>query len=286
MSVEATVDSMDRNILELLQEKLPGAETARTMVVAGSGLGGFVESIKSRAEISYADIPGVGGSTVAGHAGKLIFAGIGSDDVPALVMAGRRHIYEGLSAEEAVRLPQLVMAAFPNIESLIISNAAGGMNPAFAVGNLMLITDHINWMNRHPLHGAKQSAHPGGFTGYTGPVFDPGLRALAYDTARELKIGLREGTYIAMMGPSYETRAEIAMIRHLFAADAVGMSTVPESIAAAAAGRRVLGISFISNMLVEALPTTHAEVVANAVLVEESFGRLVTALVEKLHAQG
>lgn len=285
MSVDVAAGAIDGKVLEQLREKVPGADSARTLVIAGSGLGGFVKSIKPRAEVSYADIPGVGGSTVAGHAGKLIFAGIGQDDTPALVMAGRRHIYEGLSAEEAVRLPQLVMAAFPNVESLIVSNAAGGMNPQFEVGNLMLIADHINWMNRHPLHGATQKPEACDIPGFSGSVFDPELRTLAYDTARELGILLREGTYIAMMGPSYETRAEVSMIRHLFGADAVGMSTVPESIAAAAAGRRVLGISFISNMLVEALPTTHAEVVANAALVEENFSRLVTALVEKLHAQ-
>jgi purine-nucleoside phosphorylase len=197
-------------------------------------------------------------------------------------MAGRRHIYEGLSPADAVLLPQLILQGFPNVSSILISNAAGGLNPTFSVGDLMLLSDHINWMFRNPLRGADY-AHTLAREKTNHPVYDARLRNLAHAVATDLGIGLRDGTYIAMTGPSYETRSEITMARHLFGADAVGMSTVPEATMAAAAGCRVLGISFISNLLVQPAPLTHEEVVANSALVEEKFSRFVIALIEKLH---
>lgn len=264
-----------------LRASLPGAADARTLVIAGSGLGGFVNAVEPLGTVSYADIPGVGASTVAGHSGQLLYGHVGPSHAPALVMAGRRHLYEGLSPAAATLLPQILFAAWPSLKNVIISNAAGGLNPAFSVGDLMLIADHINFTFSGPLL-------PPAFAGRRcdprhAPVYDPALRALAEEAALDAGVPLRRGTYLSVMGPSYETRAEIAMMRHLFGADAVGMSTVPEATLAAALGRRVLGISFISNMLVEPAPLTHAEVVENAVLVEQKFAALVVALLEKIH---
>ena len=235
------------------------------------------------AEIAYGEIPGIGSSTVAGHAGRLIHARIGATGIPVLVMAGRRHIYEGLTAAQATALPRLVIETFPRLQNIIISNAAGGLNPAFAVGDLMLISDHINWQFRHPLigkqnHGAVDSNLDEKHT----PVYDPQLRVLARAVGLELQIQLREGIYVAMTGPSYETRAEILMARHLMGGDAIGMSTVPEAIVAAQMRRSILGISFISNMLVDPAPLTHDEVIQNAALVEQNFERLVIGIIQRL----
>lgn len=266
---------------ELLRKRLPDARAARTLVIAGSGLGGFVKAVSPQASIAYGDIPGVGASTVVGHSGQLIFGTVGAAQTPALIMGGRRHLYEGLSPATATLLPQLIFAAWPDLQNVLISNAAGGLNPALAVGDLMLIRDHINFTFSGPLLSpgtAATACDP-----RHSPVYDPALGEMALATAQALQVPLRQGTYLAVMGPSYETRAEIAMMRHIFAADAVGMSTVPEATLAAAMGRRVLGISFISNMLVEPAPLTHAEVVENAVLVEQKFGTLVSALLEKFH---
>lgn len=270
---------IESEVTNTLRQELPGAETARSLVIAGSGLGGFVSTVDIVSEISFGDIPGVGDSTVQGHSGRLVFAQIGEKKTPALIMSGRRHLYEGLTASEAVRLQQLILSAWPGVRNMVVSNAAGGLNRTFSVGDLMLITDHVNWMFRNSLRGAGtylcDPLHR--------PVFDPALRALALETAQELSMGMRQGVYLSMMGPSYETRAEVLMCRNLLGADAVGMSTVPESIMAAALGRRVLGISFISNMLVDPAPLTHDEVVENSVLVEEKFSRLVAALIRKMH---
>lgn len=274
--------TIDSDTITNLHTLLPGADLARTLVIAGSGLGGFVKTVEVAARVSFGDIPGVGESTVAGHSGQLVFGNVGPEKTPALIMSGRRHLYEGLDPAEAVRLPRLILSAWPNVQRIIVSNAAGGLNRAFAVGDLMLITDHINWMFRSSLRGTEQPVaeicDP-----RQSPVFDLALRKLAITTAAELQIPLRQGTYMAMMGPSYETRSEVLMARHMMGADAIGMSTVPESIMAAALGRQVLGISFISNMLVDPAPLTHDEVVENSALVEEKFSTLVATLLQKMH---
>ncbi len=270
---------IESEVTNILREALPEAETARTLVIAGSGLGGFIRTVEVVSEISFGDIPGVGDSTVQGHSGKLVYGLTGKEKVPALIMSGRRHLYEGLTAGEAVRLQRLILSAWPNVKNMLVSNAAGGLSRTFSVGDLMLITDYVNWM----FHNSRRGSGDYHCDPRHKPVFDPHLRAMAIETAQELSIGLRQGVYLAMMGPSYETRSEVLMCRNLLGADAVGMSTVPESMMAAALGRRVLGISFISNMLVDPAPITHDEVVENSVLVEEKFSRLVAALLRKMH---
>lgn len=269
---------------QILREKLPGAEAARVLVIAGSGLGGFVDAVQPRAELGYESIPGVGDSTVVGHAGKLILADLpGKPCPPFVLMAGRRHLYEGLSADESTVLLRTVFRAFPNVEAVVISNAAGGLNPSFAVGDLMLITDHVNWMFK-PLTLAGvmgKMENPAG----NAAVYSRELIDLAEETAHELEMHLRRGVYVAMHGPSYETRAEVNMLRNVHGADAVGMSTVPEAVVASYAGRRVLGISFISNLLTNPAVTSHEEVVGNAALVEERFSDLLTELLPKIYSQ-
>lgn len=276
-------DSLDHAAAAFIRQAMPTGDDARVLVIAGSGLGGFVKGISPVSEVPYSNIPGVGGSTVAGHAGKLIFAYAGRERTPVLLMAGRRHLYEGLSAGETVLLPRAIMQAFPGVSIVVISNAAGGLNPQFAVGDLMLISDQINWMFQNPLVGPNRDEQGPRFPDMS-DVYSRQLRTLAREIALDVGIALREGVYVAMHGPSYETRAEVAMLRHLLGADAVGMSTVPEALVATHAGRRVMGISFISNVLTVPSVTTHDEVVGNAALVEERFSRLIMALLPELHA--
>ncbi len=265
-----------------IRRQLPGANRATVLVIAGSGLGGFVKSISASSELAYDAIFGIGGSTVAGHAGRLMVAEAGDMHTPLLVMSGRRHLYEGLTAAEAARLPRAVMLAFPQIKRVVVSNAAGGLNPTFSVGDLMVISDHVNWMFKNPLVGPNSDAWGPRFPDAS-DIYSRCLRELAVATATEHNIPLRHGVYVAMHGPSYETRAEINMLRNILGADAVGMSTVPEALIAAHMGREVLGISFISNLLVNPAVTTHKEVVENARLVEEKFSKLLTALLPELH---
>jgi len=267
---------------EFIKQKLSGAATAKILVIAGSGLGGYVKSLRVVEELEYSGIPGIGGSTVAGHAGRLQLATSRSNQTPILVMSGRRHIYEGLTAAEAALLPRAVLLAFPEIRQVIVSNAAGGLDPMLEVGDLMLITDQVNWMFKNPLVGPNRDDMGPRFPDVC-DIYTQELRQVALDVAREQGIAIRQGIYVAMHGPSYETRAEVAMLRYLVGADAVGMSTVPEALIAAHAGRQVLGISFISNTLTVPAVTTHQEVVENARLVEERFSTLITAVVERLH---
>ena len=275
MPLEATAD--------FLRLAAPDGELHRILVIAGSGLGGFVKSVNAVKSIPYADIPGIGAATVAGHSGTLIWGTIGDSGTPVLVMSGRRHFYEGLEAGETVRLHRAIFAAFPQVEYVLLSNAAGGLNPAFEVGDLMLITDQINWMFANPLIGPNSEKDGPRFPDMC-DAYNSQLRTLAMDVARKLQLMLRQGVYVAVHGPSYETRAEISMLRHLMGADAVGMSTVPETIAAVHAGRKVLGISFISNTLPPSVNTTHEEVVENSRLVEEKFGKLLSAMIPEIHA--
>jgi purine-nucleoside phosphorylase len=270
---------------EHLRQRFGSTPRPRAVVIAGSGLGGFARWVQSLRAVSYDDLPGVGASTVAGHAGQLIL-GLspatepGRPDVPVLILAGRRHIYEGIPAEDSVLLLQATLLAF-RPSAAIISNAAGGLNPLFDVGDLMLISDHLNAMARNPLIGPNPD-HLGPRFPDLSHVYDPNLRALARQAAQEVGVVLREGVYIGGLGPSYETRAEVAMLRHVFRGDTVGMSTVLEAIACSHLGIPTLGISFVSNTLTVPAVTTHEEVMENSRKVEDRFARLVGRILEKL----
>ena len=213
----------------------------KTAIILGTGLGRLASEITDKSEIPYSDIPNFPVSTVEGHSGKLIFGKLGGVDI--LAMQGRFHFYEGYSMKE-VTFPVRVMYEL-GIKTLFVSNAAGGMNPKFNIGDLMVITDHINFFPEHPLRGKNFP---------TGPRFpdmhqtyDPLLIKMAYDIAREKGIPVQHGVYVGVQGPTFETPAEYKMYR-ILGGDAVGMSTVPEVIVAHHCGIRTFGVSVITDL--------------------------------------
>ena len=213
----------------------------KTAIVLGTGLGQLASEISDKTEFPYSDIPNFPVSTVEGHSGKLIFGKLGGVDI--LAMQGRFHFYEGYSMKE-VTFPVRVMYEL-GIKTLFVSNAAGGMNPAFSIGDLMIITDHINFFPEHPLRGKNFP---------TGPRFpdmhetyDLNLVALADEIAKEKGIKVQHGVYVGVQGPTFETPAEYKMYR-LLGGDAVGMSTVPEVIVAHHCGIRTFGVSVITDL--------------------------------------
>ena len=212
-----------------------------TAIILGTGLGQLSSEITDSYEFSYKDIPNFPVSTVEGHAGRLIFGKLGDKNIMA--MEGRFHFYEGYSMKE-VTFPVRVMYEL-GIKTLFVSNAAGGMNPEFKIGDLMIITDHINFFPEHPLHGPNFP---------TGPRFpdmheayDHNLIALADNIAKEKEIDIKHGIYTGVQGPTFETPAEYRMY-NILGGDAVGMSTVPEVIVACHCGIKVFGISVITDL--------------------------------------
>jgi purine-nucleoside phosphorylase len=271
-----TLETIDR-ATEFVRGRLPSVP--KVAVTIGSGLGGFVKQVKIVEEIPFGEIPGFSASTVEGHRGSLIFAE--SDGAPVLLLAGRKHVYEGLPVQQAV-LPVRVFARL-GVETLILSNAAGGLNRTFSVGDLMLMRDHINWQFVNPLVGPNIEELGARWPDMCDP-YSPELMAIAREVARDLKIPLREGVYLAGTGPTYETVAEREMMR-MFGADVVGMSTVPENIVAVHAGMKVLGITFVSNMLFgpeAGAEVTHAEVLENSAKVEKRFAALIQSILKRL----
>jgi len=250
----------------------------RIAMIIGSGLGGFLNSVEKTREIRYTDIPHFPASTVSGHSGILILGAL--DHVPLAVFSGRKHVYEGAPLEDVV-FPIRVIGTL-GVKILILTNAAGGLNPDFIPGDLMLISDHINLMSRNPLAGPHVKDWGPRFPDMSEP-YDRELRRLAHRIALENKIPLKEGVYVANLGPNYETKAEVGFLKSI-CADAVGMSTVPEDITARQKGIRVLGISYISNSLVlkPEMKTTHEEVLANARLVEKKFSAFMTNLIHAI----
>ena len=226
-----------------------------TAIILGTGLGSLVNEITDKYEISYTEIPHFPISTVEGHSGKLIFGKLGNKDIMA--MQGRFHFYEGYSMKE-VTFPVRVMREL-GIKTLFVSNAAGGMNPDFNIGDLMIITDHINFFPEHPLHG-KNIPYGPRFPDMS-EAYNRELIQKAQEIASEKGIKVQQGIYIGTQGPTYETPAEYKMFR-ILGADAVGMSTVPEVIVANHCGIRVFGISVITDLGVEGkiVEVTHEDV--------------------------
>lgn len=247
-------------------------------LILGSGLGVLADKIESAIELPYEEIPHFPVSTVAGHEGKLVFGTLGGKNV--LMMKGRFHMYEGYS-DEIVIFPIRVMKEL-GVKSLIVTNAAGGINTSFQPGNLMLIQDHINFTGKNPLTGSNDDELGVRFPDMS-EAYSKRLRSIAESTADELQINLQQGVYMGLLGPSYETPAEIRMLR-ILGGDAVGMSTVPEVIAATHAGLEVLGISCISNMAAGILdqPLSHDEVMETTEKVKEQFLGLVRGIIPKL----
>jgi len=254
-----------------------GGATPVAGIVLGSGLGGLADEIDAAARIPFGEIPGFPSATVIGHAGALIAGTLAGRFV--VVLAGRFHMYEGHDARLAA-FPARVVHAL-GIDTLIVSNAAGGVNRLWQPGDLMLIRDHINLTFRNPLIGPVE---PGDtrFPDMSNP-YDAGLVDLARQVARERGVVLREGVYAGLLGPTYETAAEVRMLA-LLGADAVGMSTVPEVIVARAIGMRVLGISCITNLAtgISHSPITHADVLETTATAADRFRGLVKGIVGRL----
>jgi purine-nucleoside phosphorylase len=246
-------------------------------IILGSGLGGLSDEISAVARIPYSEVSGFPATTVAGHAGALIAGKLAGRFV--LALAGRFHMYEGHDVR-LTAFPVRVAHAL-GAKTLIVSNAAGGVNLLWHPSDLMLIRDHINLMFRNPLIGPVE---PGDvrFPDMSAP-YDDSLADIARDVAKDENIMLREGVYAGLLGPTYETAAEVRMLA-LFGADAVGMSTVPEVIVARAMGMRVLGFSCITNLAcgLTTEPITHADVLEATSRAAATFQRLVKGVVAKL----
>jgi purine-nucleoside phosphorylase len=255
-------------------------KTPKIGLILGSGLGVLADEIIEPTKIPYNEIPDFPVSTVEGHAGQLVFGTL--EGVEVVAMQGRFHYYEGYSFDK-VTIPVRVMKEL-GVEILIVTNAAGGVKESFKPGDLMLITDHINNMGSNPLIGPNDSRLGVRFPDMS-EAYARDLREKAKQVATSLGLALQEGVYVGNTGPTYETPAEIRMLR-VMGGDAVGMSTVPEVIVARHANLKVLGISCISNMAAGILdqPLNHEEVMETTEKVKNDFLRLVKAVVKEIGA--
>ena len=254
---------------------LPKADIA---IVLGSGLGALAEDIEQAQSIDYQDIPHFPAPTVLGHSGTLLSGKIGGKQVYGL--SGRFHYYEGHDPHTVI-LPIRVLNKL-GCRKVILTNAAGGINPAFKPGDLMVIRDHINLAGYNPLRGENAGQWGPRFPDMTN-MYDTEYRETAHSVAAELGITLQEGVYCGLSGPTFETPAEIKMLS-LLGADAVGMSTVPEALAACQMGMHLLAISCITNLAagISKRPLTHQEVIETGKMVEQRFSALIKAIVAKL----
>lgn len=253
-------------------------EEARIAVVLGSGLGAFADDLQEPVAIPYSEIPGFARSTVQGHAGRLVLGKI--ENVPLVAMSGRFHYYEGYTFDEVV-FPIRVLGLL-GVKSLVLTNAAGGINVAFDQGALMVISDHLNLIGENPLRGANDERFGPRFPDMS-EVYARDYQELAVEEAHGIGLELRRGIYAALSGPNYETPAEVRMLRTL-GADAVGMSTVPEAIIARQMGIKILGLSCITNLAagVHDEPINHDEVMETGARVHEVFKELLRRIIPKL----
>lgn len=254
----------------------------RIALVLGSGLGAFADELTDAARIPYGKIPGFPRSTAIGHAGRLVIGKVGN--IPVAAMQGRVHLYEGYSARE-VAFPMRVFGRI-GVRAAVLTNAAGGINRDYNQGALVVIRDHINLQCVNPLTGANDDHLGPRFPDMT-EAYAKDYRKIAFAEAQRLGIEIHEGVYAAVAGPSYETPAEIRYLRAI-GADLVGMSTVPEVIAARHMGVRVLGISCVTNMAAGILdqPLSHAEVLETAERVKGRFIALLRAIIPQIATDG
>ena len=253
----------------------------RIAIVLGSGLGSFADDFDEVVGIPYEEIPGFARSTAQGHAGRLVIGKV--DTVPVVAMQGRVHYYEGYSLEQ-VTFPIRTFSLL-GVKTLILTNASGGINVELNQGTLMVISDHLNLMGDNPLRGPNEERFGPRFPDMSA-VYSPELQALVVEESRAIGVDVRRGIYGALSGPSYETPAEIHLLRTL-GADAVGMSTVPEAIVARHMGLEVLGISCITNMAagISDEPINHEEVMATGDRVRETFAQLLRRVVNRIHSR-
>jgi len=281
MAREATSSSLFERVEHAARTiKVRIADEVRIAVVLGSGLGAFAEEFQNPTFIPYHEIPGFSVSTAEGHVGRLVSGRI--ENIPLLAMQGRVHFYEGYSIEQ-VTFPIRTFQRL-GIKTLILTNAAGGIDAGLSQGALMLISDHLNLMGVNPLRGSNEDRFGPRFPDMT-EVYSRELQEIATEESKRLGIDLRRGIYAALPGPSYETPAEIHMLRG-FGADAVGMSTVPEAITARHMGMRVLGISCITNMAagISDQPINHEEVMATGERARDMFTQLLRHIIGRLAA--
>ncbi len=274
MSVEAYMNKIHA-AADMIRERCGEAEIG---VILGSGLGDYINALDDATSVSYEDIPGFPVSTAPGHEGRWFCGTLHGKRV--CMMQGRFHSYEGYGMED-VTLPIRVMKLL-GVQTLIVTNAAGGVNESFVPGDLMLIEDFINLSGKNPLTGPNLGDFGVRFPDMT-HAYDKKLKKLACEVAEELKLDLKHGVYCWLNGPCYETPAEIRMTR-IIGADAVGMSTVPETIVANHSSMRVLGISCITNMAAGILdqPLSHIEVMETGIRVRDVFRALVDGVIAKL----
>ena len=252
----------------------------KVAVVLGSGLGAFADEFAGATRIPYGKIPHFPRSTAIGHAGQLVLGTV--EGVPVAAMQGRVHLYEGYSAQQ-VAFPMRVFARL-GVKSVILTNAAGGINLSYTEGALVVLRDHINLQGANPLIGPNDDGFGPRFPDMT-RAYDPAFRRLAAEAGRKLKLNLHEGVYLALAGPNYETPAEIHAFRTL-GADLVGMSTVPEVLAARHSGIRVLGISCVTNMAagITGRVLTAEEVFETGARVKSGFIALLKAVIPHIAA--
>ena len=253
----------------------------RIAIVLGSGLGAFAEQLEGATAISFGEIPHFPQSTVPGHSGKLVIGKVAG--VPVAVMQGRVHAYEGYSSEE-VTFPVRVLGRM-GVKTLVLTNAAGGINEGLKQGQLVLIADHINLSGRNPVAGLNDERLGPRFFDMS-EAYSERLRGLAHEAARAMEFRLDEGVYLSVLGPSFETPAEIRAFRTM-GADLVGMSTVQETIVARHMGIEVLGISCVTNMAagIQKEPLSHEEVMETGRAVEKQLAGLLTRLVPMIGEQ-
>lgn len=275
---ESSIDWMGRLDEAVGRIRATFTETPRVGIVLGSGLGAFAERLEDARSIPYSEIPGFARSSVVGHAGRLVAGRVAG--VPVVVMQGRVHGYEGYSPAEVV-FPIRALCRL-GIEALVVTNAAGCIEPEWAAGDLMLITDHLNLSGKNPLVGHNDDRLGPRFPDMSA-AYAPTFVQAAREAAAKTGVALREGVYTCMSGPSYETPAEVRMLR-LLGGHAVGMSTVPEVIAAAHMGVPVCGLSCLTNMAAGILdqPLSHDEVTETAARVRDQFIDLLAELVPRL----
>ena len=271
-----TVRSKIKEAVHALNERTD--RTPDVGLILGSGLGVLAEEVEQSAVVPYGDIPHFPVSTVEGHAGRLVIGSLSGKRV--IAMQGRFHYYEGYSQQD-VTFPVYVMSAL-GVKTLFVTNAAGGMNPQFSPGDLMIIRDHLNLTGDNPLIGPNDDELGPRFPDMS-QAYAPFLRQLAERTAEEIGIHVQSGVYAGISGPSFMTPEELIMLRKL-GADAVGMSTVPEVIVANYLGMDVLGITCITDMAIgeELEPLTHEQVIEVAERTRPTFIHLVTSLLRAL----
>jgi purine-nucleoside phosphorylase len=267
-------------VIQQAREYIEGRTELRpkVAVVLGSGLGAFAEELEDSVEIPYSDIPAWPSSSAQGHAGKLVIGRLGTLEIA--VLSGRVHLYEGRTPVQ-VTFGVRVLGTM-GVRGMVLTNAAGGINTTLERGGLMLISDHINLQGCNPLVGVNDDTLGPRFPDMT-EAYCKCYREAAHGVAQELGIALSEGVYAAMMGPSYETPAEIRYLR-IIGADVVGMSTVPEVIVANHMGMKVLGISCVTNMAAGVLPQkiNHEEVLETGMMVRDKLVKFLKALLPRL----